>query len=400
MSLTIAQIKAKVTPKLRGTTLARVSDFNEKCREAADNVVARCYPLETIRNARIENAIYSHVYNYVINQDVRGNKGIIDIRPISERSVLDDIEGRFSREFDIRKERDTYTIEVINGIKTLRLSKRINGHATLAGYNSLAGITTTGDVTGLELNSYDFINGFASVQFGLSGATGVGALAITIPAVNLANLEDVGGLFNWLNLADASRINSVTLKWGTNASNFWSRTVTSPSDRTAFESGAWTLQRFDWSAATKTGTPNAAAITYVEVGINYDTGAAIANNRLDSVTAALGKPYELVYYTNRFFKSPAGAYLEVPTSDGDVINIATEGHNLFLYELMLVLIQELGEGSVDKSAKWFQNQLNGYGNVQGLYEIYNRQYPCMTIPKSMTYYNFNHPEAGFNEDLD
>lgn len=391
MSLSITQIKTKVTPKLRGTTLARVPDFYGKCREAAGNVLSRCYPLETIRSSRLDGAIYSHVYNYVINQDIRGNKGVIDIRPISERSQQDDLEGRFGREFDIKKDEDTFTIEIVNGIKTLRLSKQINGQATLSHFDTLTGtetVTASGDVTNLEIDRYDYVSGNSSLKFSLSGATGAGTIEVALAqSINLETIEDIGALFNWLNFPDITRLNSMTVRWGSDSSNYWSKSVTTPHDRTAFESNAWTLQRYDWVSATETGSPDATTIDYVAVVFDYDTGAAISNVRLDAITAALGRPYEVVYYSNRFFKSTAGTYLETPTDDSDTLNIAVEGENIFLYELMLILIQELGQKAVAQNAKTFQEQLYAPNGI-GLYDLYNRNYPSQAISKSMTYYNF------------
>lgn len=387
--LTIAQIKTKVTPKLRGTTLARVPDFNGKCREAAANVLARSYPLETIRSSRLEGAIYSHIYNYVINQDVRGNKGIIDIRPISERSTSDRLEGRFSQEFDIKKDEDTFSVEVVNGIKTLRLSKKVNSHSTLAHFEALTGVETvtgSGDVSDLEIDRYDLISGSGSLKFALSGATGAGAVEVALSqAINLESLEDIGALFNWLKFPDVTRLTSVSLRWGSDSSNYWSKTVTSPSDRSEFESNAWTLQSFDWASATATGTPDASAIEYVAVVFAYTTGTAISNIRLDAISAALGRPYEAIYYSNCLFKATDGTYLNEPTDDSDVINIAVEGENIFLYELMLILIQELGQKAVNQNASFFKEQLFGDG---ALYQIYNRAYPSQAVMKSMTYYKF------------
>lgn len=402
MSLSITQIKEKVTPKMRGTTINQISGFYEKCREAAGNVVLRSKPLETIRGVRIENAIYSHIYNYAIGQDVQGDNGIIDIRPIGQRSSGDGLEGRDQMEFDIKKDRDTFTVEVLNGVKTLRLSKRIAGHSVLHRMDSLTGdgtVTGSGDVTDLTTNNLEKVSGSASVQFGLDGLTGQGVIAINLAAaLDLSTIEDVGALFNWLYFPNASRLTNMVFKWGTDASNYWSLTITAPHDRTSFEDAVFTLQRADWVNATETGTPDAAAVDYLEVVLNYTAGDALANVRLDNITAARGDAYEAVYYSDRLFKSAAGDYIELPTADSDTLNIAVDGHNIFLYELMLIIIQELGEKAVMQNAKWFMEQLNGYGEVKGLYDAFNRKYPSKVIPLSTTYHNFGY--FGNNDDND
>jgi len=393
MPLTITQIQDKIAPKMQGSSLSKLQGtFYDKCREAAGNVIARTNPLETIRLVRIEQAIYSHVYNYAVSPDVKGDNSVIDIRPVSERSRQDDINARGNREFDIRRTNDTFAVEVINGIKTLRLSKQVGQHQVLATLDAITGVETvtgSGDVVNITSNVLEKISGQASVQFGLSGATGVGAVSIGLPrSIDLSRVENVGSLFNWLQFPNAERLTNMVFKWGTDANNYFYTTITSPHDRATFESGAFTLQRADWVSALKAGTPVASNINFLEVQLNYVAGAALANVRLDNITAATGEAYELMYYSDRFFKSPTGDYLQQPTSGDDTINIGGDGENIFLYELMLIIIQELGEKSLAYSAKWLNNQL--YPQETGLYARYNKSFPTKVLPITQTYHNFGY----------
>lgn len=396
--LNITSIKSKVAPKLNGTSISDIDGFYDKCREAAGNVLARIDPLETIRRSRIENAIFSHVYNYAIGSDLKGNNSIIDIRPIGERSPEDDLGGRYGREFDIKKNHDTFAIEVINGVKTLKLAKSVNGHQVLCPMDSLtivATITASGDVTDLDTNTLDYINGSASVQFGLSGATGIGSVIITLDEeVDLSDIEDVGALFFWQNFANASRLNSVQLQFGNSDSAYWYKDITTPHDRSAFESNAWTLQRGDWSSASEQGSPVSTTISRIVIKYDYDTGDAIANNRLDAVTCAKGSAYEALYYSDKFFKNTAGTFLETPTDDSDTINIALDGENIFLYELMRIIIQERGQKAVKQKDSWFKDQL--HNGETGLYTIYGEKYPSQAIQTQTTYYDFGY--FGNNND--
>ncbi len=400
MPLTYTQIQAKVTPKLRGTTLDRVPSFDEKCREAAGNVLLHASPLETIRRARIENAIYSHIFNYTGPTDLKGNNNIIDIRPIGVRSSSDDVAGRFGREFDIRKGRDTFTVEMINGVKTLRLSKRIAGHTVLHEMDSITNLTASGDVQNLDTNTLDYVAGNGSVQFGLSGATGSGTIEIALASqIDLSDMEDIGSLFHWLNFPDATRLTSVSLRWGNDSSNYWSKTITSPHDRSAFESNAFTLLRADWQTASETGSPVSTAVDYLAIVFTYSSGVALSNVRLDNITAAKGQAYEVLYYSDRLFKTAAGTFIEIPTTGSDTLNLAIDGENLFIYELMLILIQELGQKSVAQNAKWFQEKLYGTPNSDGMYDVYNANYPAQAVEQQTTYHNFgDNSPADYDEE--
>ena len=393
MSLNISTIKNKIEPKLRGTTINKLAgSFNDKCAEAASNVLLRTNPPETIRKTRIENAIYSHIYDYAISQDIKGDNSVIDIRPIEQRSPSDDIHGRTEQEFDLRRDRDTFAIEMVNSTKVLRLSKRVGSHRVLHTMDALTGIGTvtgSGDVENLTTNTLELIAGAASVQFGLSGATGQGIITVTLPsAVDLSDIEDVGALFHWINFPTASRLSSIQFRWGSDSSNYWYSNITAPHDRTSFEDAVFTLQRADWVSASEQGTPDSSSVTHIAIVFNYTAGDALTNVRVDNITAGGGKAYEALYYTDRFFKSTAGSYLGTPTADTDVILIGQDGHNIFLYELMLVIAAEIGEKFMTHSKRWLQDQLNGYGDVPGLYHEYNSKYPTKVLPKSTTYHDF------------
>ena len=395
---TIANIKDMVTPKLRGASLARVGDFHLHCKEAAGNVLLRTDPIEARRSARIANAIYSNIFNYVAPVDMKGDNSIIDIRPYGERATADDTEARFNREFDINRDEDTFTVEVINSLKTLRLSKRLNGHIVLATLDSLTSgqvVTGSGDVENLEINTLEYVAGRGALQFGLSGATGAAIIKIVLPnTVDLTTLEDVGALFAIQQFPDASRLTSIELRWGSDDANYWSKTVTSPHDRTEFLDSVWSLIRHDWVDADKTGAPDVTAINTLQVVYTYTAGTALTNVRLDNITAPTGKAYEVVYNSDYLFKSSAGVYKSTSDADEDSVMLGTDGINIFVYELMLILIQELGEDSVKQSAQWFENQLMGYERSggewnRGLYDLYNSKYPSQAIPQSIVYHRFN-----------
>jgi len=390
--LTITRVKTDVAPKLRGTNVDRIPDFHGKCRQAAVNVISRLWSPETIRTSTIENAIYSDIYSYAINQDVRASKGVIDIRPISERSRSDVTEARYHREFDVKRDEDTFTIRTNNGLKTLELSKRIAPHATLHTLDSTTAggtVTVTGDAQNLTTNSLHKIAGNNSLEFSLDGATGTGGIEIALStARNLTDYKNLAAFFYWLSFSAVDRLTSVTLRWGSDSSNYHYATVTSPHNREAFVNNVFMHLKGDWRSAQTTGSPDAANIDYVAIIFNYTTGAAINNIRVDNITYSIGEVWELEYYSDAFFTSAAsGAYITEPTDDSDWLNIPTEGYNIFLYELMTILIQELGQKAVTTNKRWFQEQLGGAGTISGLYTEFNNAYPCQAITPTQTYYN-------------
>ncbi len=387
---TIAQIKASVEGKLHGTTLARVAGVYGKIGEAAGRVLTRIDPYNTKKRYTIENAIYDKVYNYTAPTDLKGTSKIIDLRPIGDRNDQDNIQGRFTREFDIKKERDSIAVEVLSGVKTLRLSKQLTARTLLHNCDSLTAsgtVTGSGDVENLTTDTLNHVSGTEALKFGLDGSTGSGILTFALDStIDISELEGVGALFEWLRFPDSTRLTSVTFRWGNDASNYWQETATAAHDR-SFVSNAWQLLAHEWVSATEVGTPDSETVEWLQFEITYSIGAALTNVFMDNITAALGEVWELVYYANRLFTDATGTtWKAIPTAEDDIVMLDDEHIPLLVYEIMLILSQELQGSDMANDYKWFYNELyrTDAGN-EGMYELYEIQNPSEAIIPFETY---------------
>lgn len=403
--ITVGAFKTKVEGKLHGTSLAKVNDVYGKFFEAAANLRLRATPPSLIRSAVIANAIYDRVYNYVCQDDL-DQESVLDIRPVGERDVNDDnVATQGQKRFDIKKSNNTFTVEYVNGVKTLRLSKCLTPRTILATCDTLTGITSSGDVTGLVLDDLNKVSGNSALSFNLSGVTGQGIITFAIDPTDLSSLLNLGAFFEWFKFPLASALVNVDLRWGTSATDYWHKQVTSAQDR-AFADSAWQLLNHQWSSATKVGNPNAAAITRLDVVINYTMGTARNAVGLDNITAALGEVWEVLYYSNRFFTDSTGVtWKETPTADTDLIRLDSDGINLLLYEYLLTLQQEIKGKNMVADYAYFRTLLYGqFGTrgvqlMKGLYELFNDKYPSQVIPRQDTYYGFD-PLDGYGNSGD
>lgn len=388
---TVSTFKSDITPKLHGSSLGKIAGFEAKMREASSNMKANVKPSTIIRRSRIDNAIYDKVYNYSCPTWLEKDN-IIDLRPIGERSTQDSIGGAFSRRFDIKKKEDTILIEYINGVKTLRLSKDVGSVTTLHRVDSLTldgAITLSGDASNPTIDTLDYVSGSGSMKFDLDGVTGQAIVTIALTnKIDLSDMKNLGSVFDWIKFSDATRLTNVNLKWGSSSTDFWDKTVTSAQDR-AFESDAWMLLLNSWTTANTTGTPDATVINYLQITINYTPGTAMSGIGLDNITASLGKAYEIVGYSNSFFTDSTGVtWKETPTSGSDLIQLDSDGYNIFMYEFMLTLQQELKGKNMTTDFQFFKDKLGDVEKGTGLYGKYIQKNPDESLIRTIKYYEF------------
>ena len=397
--ITVQTFQAKVAPKLHGTTIAKLSgSFYDKLHEAAGNLLSNVKPYSVIRSARIENAIYDRVYNYACQDDLEADS-VIDIRPIGERATSDSLEGSFAKQFDIKKKYNTFNVEYVNGQKTLRLSKNLTPRTVLARLDSLTlegTLTLGGDASNASIDTLDYISGIGALKFDLSGSTGSATIQLDLNnAIDLSDLLSVGALFEWLKFPDVSRLTSVKLEWGSSSSAYWYSTETAAHDRSFANVGdnGWMLIRHDWSDASSSGSPDeddAEIIDYLKITITYTAGASISNVKMDNITAALGEAWEVVYYSNRLFTDTTGeTWKEIPTALTDIIRLESGTDlNVFTYEFMALLGQELKGKDAAADMRSFKEMLGNPEQENSLYGQLTRKYPNQAVVRSIDYYEF------------
>lgn len=334
MAFTVATLKDDIEAQMHGTTLNKVQGVDALINRAGRQVLMDVDPQETKRLMPIANAIYDDVKIYTAPVDLKGDK-IIDIRPQLNRSAQRDNFTKVHNEiFDLKKAGNTFSLEHRDSVKFLRLSKELTTGVTIHKADSITdnGTWAVGDdATNLTRDTLNFVGGNAALNFDLNGA---GTTAFiensTMDAVDLTDHEDVGALFLFVYLPNASAITDVTLRWGSSTSDYWSVTVTAPHVGTAFQNG-WNLLRFDWNGAAVTGSPTVTAVDTLRVALTYD-GTADTDIRVDNIVSRLGEIWETLYYSKYLFRTSAGVWGEEVTADSDSINLDTDSYNLLVFK--------------------------------------------------------------------
>lgn len=384
MPVTLLDFKTRLQSKIHSGTLNKVQDVNNLIYEAACNLLNVCDPVDTIRKSTLTNAVYDDVYNYTAPSDLKDDK-VIDIRPQVNRTVNDNFNNTGIEQFDLKKDNNSLTVEYNSGVKTLRISKTLTTGTTLNDASTTTDNgtwTAGGNASNLEADSLNKVSGSASLKFDLdaSGSSGY-IINSTMTAVDLTDYVNTGALFVYVYIPDATAITAIRLDWGSDASNYYYRSVTASHDNTSFTTG-WNLLRFDWSGSTPVGTSVNTAITYAKITFTYD-GTATPSCRVDNIVARLGSIYEIVYYSNYLFRNAAGTWQEKPTADSDYINLGTTGINALLYECAQLVSQELAGFGLQVDIDFFsekeKQQIDAYiGNNKS-----------QAMKKRSTYYSYS-----------
>lgn len=356
MAYTISDAKNDLEGILKGTTTNKVRNLYGVFDRAARDILLDADPRETKRTAQIAGAVYDGVYDYTAPADLKGDK-VIDVRPQFGRAEAELFGKRYSTDFDRYKGDGERKFQVTsrNGVKSIRIDDPIGGIVTL---NECDSITSNGtwaasnDATSLSEDTLYKVSGSASLRFDVSGVGTTATLSnSTMDSVDLSAHEDVATVFAWMWFPDASKVTNVILRWGTDASNYWTKTVTSQFSG-AFQDG-WNLLGFDWDSATETGTGDSSDVKYLLATITYD-GTADTDFRLDSVVSSTGRILDIEYYSKYLFSSSAGTWKERVTDDSDVVNLDVESYPLFLSKAAELCAQQI-ETSKDDTA-WFKTE--------------------------------------------
>jgi len=370
MSITVQELKNNLIGMSHGGTLNKVRNFYSLCERAANTMLARLDPVETVREQALTQAVHDDLQNYNLPSDY---KKIIDLAPQDDRQSRDRAARRYMEPFaaELNLRNKDIAIEAREGVKFIKINWKSNSAKTLHSMNSLTDdgtISVVGSASGLKINELYKLSGNASIEFDLS-ASGDG-----ISVLNKTNNVD---LENWDEMADfivpvyfgsVTNFTSLSFLFGNDiTTKFWTPTAqTAQSDGTAARIG-WNYFLFQWVGATETGTVDPATIDSFKLTIAA-TGA-ISNIRVDNILVSLGRFFDLKYYSQYLFRNSAGTWLSQPVSDDDSIILLGTALQIYILECFIACVQQMEGKDMVSDYTWAKNELDD------LYRRYRAEHP-------------------------
>ena len=223
--------------------------------------------------------------------------------PKSSRELAEEIGQMFGESSWAIERRDTNTYLVINHASTYN-AKIISRFDSLTNDGGTWAVdATNSDATNLTIDSNEFKEGSSSFNFDMdenqSGNSKLEIVNSDLSAHDLSTFEDISSFLFWAYIPDVSAtifssFDSFTLYWGSSTSAYWSATVTTDVEGAAWVDG-WNRVKVDWSAATKTGSPDVTAINYIQIDFNYTNPTGDDTDfRLDELIIV--RPEKLVFH--------------------------------------------------------------------------------------------------------
>ena len=367
MSVSLSTLINDLSGATHGTTISKITNLYGLFNRAAGAVIRDVDLMETKRIVTL-GQVFSSIYNYSSPTDLKGNR-VIDLRPQAGR------EGdlwlqHFNQWFDRKKylaNQNQFTIQINTGVKAIRIDAPfLSAPVVQANPSSTTGWAVGGTASNLTIDTIFQVAGVGALQFDLTTGTGY-IESSSLPQVDLTKQLSIAQEFFWIYMPAVAT--SVTLRWGSDGSNYYSGTATAQQDGTAFQAG-WNLITIPWSSAIKTGAPTITAYDYVRVSLIAPS--AMVGVKFCYLTSIIGSYLEAEYYSKYMFRNGANVFQETVSEADDAgatyINIDTESYDIFFNKLMFLISQQLqGDTAKDDVLYFGKEYLSSIMRYKNLY---------------------------------
>jgi len=175
-----------------------------------------------------------------------------------------------------------------------------NGNGTWVGATAISNVAT---------NDYEGYSWPSSISFDYSGTSGT-LTNSTLTALDLTMYQNRSNLYYDVYFPTVTSITSASLKWGTDASNYYTVTSTTDYLGNAFIIG-WNRIKFAWSSPTTVGTPTITSIGYLQMTVAFSVNPSATGFYFQNVFISENIPLTLTYYSTNMVTTLAGVQAQL-----------------------------------------------------------------------------------------
>lgn len=338
--------------------------------------------------------LYDGVYDYPAPDSIFGGS-VNDLRP--QGVVRTPIDGNTKVPIALFDQTKAFlpngymlTFEYQKGSGIMRVATpNVVQKVVLDPCNATTGWATGGTASNLQQDVTVYYQQPAALRFLLTGA-GTGTLTKTLTSsLSMSSYQGVGVGFVAIMIpegTDPTAITGISLALGSDSGNY---DLVSETEGFlgAWVAGEYLLVAFDFAAATTTGTPNWAAIDYVQVSVT--TSATVVNMRVGYIFISLPQPHTLLFQSPAIFLAENSTVPSASiTDDNDQVLLGPAAFNI--YEVLCakqIALQSSG-GVYTEQIKGFDMELDGNGrDIPGLFQIYESDNPSNELRTIGSYYD-------------
>jgi len=377
---TQAQLKSDVNSKIKGK-IGVLVDFQSTLNSGVRQVLSDIDLLTSRRRTPLIPALFNGVFEYAAPADIKGYS-IISIQnqkwTKSPNWSLVPYE-----QFMRRQDLNTLAISDYDGTRKVFLKGSADdGLITVSSLDAVGTWLLFGDATNVELSTGNFVEGTGSIKFDISAAGGTTA-GISNSALAQSDLseffEGEGSCVVRVYITSTTNLTNYILRIGSDSSNYYSKTVTTQADGTAFVNG-WNILNFDLATFTTTGTPVITAADYCVIYFTKTAGKiSEVGYKFDAIQLRVGEINNLYYYSGYGWQSSTGTYKVNSTTSSDILVAGEEE-----YELIVAKCAELAADDVDEE-NVSSKQISKYRELRKIYKMNNPSESLIMISQTVDF---------------
>ena len=310
MSTTLADINNRLNDRRRDTT-ANSIDLTANGFRAINDVLDMWQSLHDWEFTIVKEIVVFNkgINEYIINTDFKApvnlyfqkkpQMNIQDFEMCSQSGFF--LRTIFPNRFGIKNigQARHLLLETSGNMSQIHTMSMTTGDGTVVGDGSV--------ITTVAQDSYESYWLAASMQFNYVNGTSGTITDTGMTAKNLQSYVNRSNLYHNIYLPVVANLTGITLKWGSDASNYYTATVTSDYLGNAFAVNTWTTVKFPWLNPTTVGTPDPTKIAYWQVTLTYSAPTSFVGGRIEDLFVSENVPLVFEYYSNFMVQAASGA---------------------------------------------------------------------------------------------
>lgn len=204
---------------------------------------------------------------------------------------------------------NSYTVETLNDSNILKVAQSTSNKLVIDSmdtFNPTSGTWAADGTAASNIGTDSDVKrvGSGSVKFDLASAQTSGYIEKTFSTTSdFTSYLGLSSFRFFIYIPTGLTLSSITLRWGSSDSAYWSKQVTSRYDGSSFQTG-WNRIDIPWeNDATESGTPLKSAVDYYRIVLGYTASSDVSDIRIDDFTLIRGTEMIFTYFTNKFVKT-------------------------------------------------------------------------------------------------